>query len=104
MTTKLISPVKKIHTIHNSRNSLQNQMFKLLLKYDKGLNIRQLSRKLNIDKSCASARLNELRSFERITYDDVDYYIVALYQSRDGVTNKTVSYWGVEAFSNTKRA
>ncbi len=100
MTT--IMPMKDIRQITDRQQSIQSRIFRLMLRYPRGLNIRQIAQRLRIDKSCASARLNELRSFERITWGKNDYTIIPLHRSRDGLTNKTVFYWGVQHLDNTE--
>jgi transposase len=91
-----IHSIKTYHEISEVKSSLQDKIFKMLFHYQQGLNIRQVAQRLNIDKSCASARLNEIRKYETIKYQGKEYKVVALHAGKDAVTMKTVTYWGVK--------
>lgn len=97
-----ISSERTYHEIEEMKDSLQNKIFKMLLRHNKGLNIRQVAQRLNIDKSCASGRLNELRKFKVIKYQGHEYKVVALHASKDSVTLKTVTFWGVKLLENSQ--
>jgi Mn-dependent DtxR family transcriptional regulator len=67
-----------------------------LKRHGKNASIGAIARALNMDKSSASGRLNDLKKMESITVDAVAYKLVPMGTEYDAHTRKTVQMWTME--------